>query len=112
MGADDPDDGENDAPSWLARFAHGLARLANPALASLRLRSDGSIVARGDVPAPLLGDCADVVRAFALRRGTIDVIRRDGRLQLRFCPHVPARAHQRFRNVFGAFLASRSGRGR
>lgn len=104
---------EHDAPpGWLARFTHVLVRTARPAVATLRLQPGGAIVAHGNVPAPLLGDCADVVRAFALRRGTIDVIRRDGRLQLRFCPHVPERAHQRFRNVFGAFLASRSGGGR
>ena len=89
----------------LRRMTHWLQRLANPPLCTLEFTPTGVRCRRGTPPPAFVNDCGDVAREFDLTRGWLDVIGREGRLQLRFSPELPAHSHQRFRNVLGVHLA-------
>jgi len=90
----------------IRRFAAFLLRLAEPALCTVQFAADGLRVTRGQLPPSLHRDLSDAVHELGLAHGWIDVVQRDGRLQLRFHPDVPEPCHQRLRNVFGVFLAT------
>ena len=92
----------------LRTFLHWLTQRANPSLCTVEFTAGGVSCRSGTPPPGCLADVADVAGAFHLTRGTLDVVRRDGRLQLRFSPDVPVDCHQRFRNVLGAQLAARN----
>lgn len=90
----------------IRRFAAFLLRLVEPALCTVQLAPDGLQVTRGQLPPSLHRDLSDAVHELGLEHGRIDVVQREGRLQLRFHPSVPEPCHQRLRNVFGVFLAT------
>ena len=91
----------------LRHLGYHLHRLARPALLAIRFAGGTTKAERGKVHAALLGDCADVAAVFAIVRGRVEAVRGLRGLSLRFSPEIPAASHQRFRNVFGVFLASR-----
>jgi Protein of unknown function (DUF3634) len=89
----------------LRALTHWLQRLANPPLCSLEFVPEGVRCRRGSPPPSFVTDCGDVARELGIARGHLDVVGSEGRLQLRFSPELPARSHQRFRNVLGVHLA-------
>lgn len=90
----------------MRRLFGWLQRLAEPALCSVQFRGGDAVPTKGTLPPSLRRDLADAARELGLGEGTIDVVQRAGRLQLRFHPSIPESCHQRLRNVFGVFLAS------
>ena len=89
----------------LRSLLYWLRGLADPPVCRVVFTAAGVRCTRGAPPPAWLADCSDVGRELGLHRGTLDVLDRDGRLQLRFSPDLPAASHQRLRNVLGVRLA-------
>jgi hypothetical protein len=83
-----------------------LQRLTNPAVCSVTITPAGLRCVRGRAPSAWLRDCADVGRELGVTRGSFDVVRFAGRLQLRFSPDLAVDCHQRLRNLLGLYRGS------
>ena len=71
-----------------------------PARFVVAIRNGTVEVRKGRVPGAFLADCELLCRENGLASGTIRGVEKDGRVELRFSGDIPARHHQRFRNVY------------
>ena len=84
----------------IATAIYWLKRLAHPPTFVITVRNGVARRTKGTVPAQWIADCTTIAADFGIARGHVEGVCSDRGLGLRFSPDVPARSHQRFRNVF------------